>query len=969
MQETKTINNTAPASGTDASGEDRFHSIKQLLNNLSALVLSVDKNLKLTYLNLTAAKLLQAQEMVVVEPGTTLNSPDVISCPELADIVQTVINDPRVHTSNIQLVMPLHKLSLHVEASPVFGEQNELTEVALLGQEVDNTAPMIEHVSETLNTWQTLFSNMGFYVWTYYFDSDSVALTSLCQKDLYLPEEINNLIGFDTLLEIIHPDDKKIVSENYRGFLKNPKGLFLEQEYRIRHRKGHYLWVRDKVSIQFNSDNTPVYAVGLFEDITDDIERIQTVERNSSRLRLALDIIGGGLWDYNVKEEIFHIDERHRQILGLEGQDTFSMEFWFSRIHPDDKKHVYRVLTSISAENPQFRYQYRIKGANDRYLTLMTLGRITTCDEKGSPLFTTGVIYDYSPDVAAQESLRLSEERLNLAFETAKEGVWEMYPQEKRSFRSQSYFQLLGYPPSSDSTAFKFTDNVHPDDRKHLIKTLKGLITGDENSDVVRLRMIHNDGHELHIEMRGRVIDRNEDGKATRIVGVAEDISERLHHLSEIEALAFYDPLTQLPNRRLVLERANQALKLEARNKNSVTLMLLDLDKFKEINDTMGHDAGDCVLQELSTRFLTCMRSMDTLGRQGGDEFIVVLPECNKKHAYNVAARLIEQVSDPLNVKGRMIKCGVSIGIASAPENGTTIDELLRNADIAMYRAKNNNDNIAWFDPEYAEQMERRIKLEQDLRNVVNDHALSINYQPRISLETGEIMSLEALVRWQHDELGFVSPAEFIPIAEEADLICDIGQYIIQEVCKQLRLWKETGIETVISINASPDELLKEDYTQRLLETLNKYELTRESVEVELTETAAIGNWEKVISTLNKLHGEGIIISLDDWGTGYSSLSYLTQLPAHYVKLDRSFIEDLHHSDPKKNTQLLLKGMTGLTQSLGFELVAEGIETLEQARSVKDLGCLQGQGYLFSRPLPASELTELLSTKVIPLQF
>ncbi|MFT5692016.1 MAG: EAL domain-containing protein (putative c-di-GMP-specific phosphodiesterase class I), partial [Oceanicoccus sp.] len=186
---------------------------------------------------------------------------------------------------------------------------------------------------------------------------------------------------------------------------------------------------------------------------------------------------------------------------------------------------------------------------------------------------------------------------------------------------------------------------------------------------------------------------------------------------------------------------------------------------------------------------------------------------------------------------------------------------------------------------------------------------------------------------------------------------------------KQLRTWKDEGINTIASINVSPEELLKDDYTQKLLSTLQKYDLTPESVEVELTETAAIGNWEKVINSLNELHDEGIIISLDDWGTGYSSLSYLTQLPAHFVKLDRSFIEDLHHKDPKKNTQLLLKGMTGLTQSLGFELVAEGIETLEQARSVKELGCLQGQGYLFSRPLPPQDLTDVLKSQFIPINF
>lgn len=968
MQDTTNTGNQSPSPETLLS-EDRRNSFEGTLTNFPSPVLSVDVNLQLTYLNKAARTLLQAPEMPEIETGCTLNSKNTIPCKELIDIIEHVTNDSRPYSGNIHLARSAHTVVLRVDATPIFDRKNELKEISVFGRKIETGTTVTEGISDIPSNWQTLLSNMELYAWTYYFDSDSVSMSSSCYKDFDLSGDVSQRIGLDDFFDAVHPDDKEMIAETYKSFLKEPKRLFLEQECRMRDPKGQYRWVRDKVSIQLNSDGHPLYAVGLFEDITGDMEKLQAAETNSSRLGLALDIIRGGLWDFDVVNNVFHLDDRHQKILGLKGQDTLTTRMWFAQIHPDDRSSVYRTIMAVSRDNPKFRYQYRIRTAEGEYLDIMTLGRATIFDEAGKPLFSTGVIYDCSADTIAQQNLRLSEERLNLAFEAAKEGVWEIYPLEKRSFCSQSYFQLLGYTGTPDPSAFLFTDDVHSDDRQYLMRVLQGLISGEKRSEIAQLRMNHHDGHEIQMEIRGRVIDRNSEGKATRIVGVAEDISERVRHLAEIEALAFYDPLTLLPNRRLALERANHALELEKRQNNSTTLMILDLDKFKEINDTLGHDAGDLVLQQLSKRFLRCMRSMDTLGRQGGDEFIVVLPDCNEKHAYNVASRLLMQVSEPLDIKGRLIKCGVSIGIASAPENGSTIEELLRNADIAMYRAKNSNDNVAWFDPEYARQMERRIKIEQDLRNVVVSKALSINYQPRISLETGEIMSLEALVRWKHPDLGFVSPGEFIPIAEEAGLICDIGQFIIEEVCKQLQQWQNDGINTIASINASPEELLKNDYTQKLLSTLQTYGLTPKSVEVELTETAAIGNWEKVINTLNELDEEGIIISLDDWGTGYSSLSYLTQLPAHFVKLDRSFIEDLHHKDPKKNTQLLLKGMTGLTQSLGFELVAEGIETQEQARSVKDLGCLQGQGYLFSRPLPARDLTELLRNRFIPLNF
>jgi len=941
----------------------------QLLDNMPIVAFSVDRQGHISYINGTAAAILQAEKMPPIDFGCPLDSASIIPCPTLTALIDSVIADGVERCEDIELVLPVHKLALSVQVKANYDDDNTVRDVVVIGREQAGVDPAIASVSSAVKSWQSMFSKLEFYVWTYYFATDTIALTPRCHQDLALDKDTSRRIPFEQYLDIVHPQDRVLVSERYRAFMSKPQSPRLKQEYRLRHRDGHYIWIQDKMSLQFDANMQSQYGVGVFEDISSDIVNHDAMIKNTSRLELALDLISGALWDFDAEQGGFFVDDRHKVLLGALPERFFHTELWIQRIHRDDRKRVLNTIATLNKNNTQVAFQYRIKMDNGEYFHAMNICLATHFDANGATLRSTGVLYDYSAIALAQQQLVISEERLNLALEAAHEGVWEYYPQEKRSFRSNSYLQLLGYDVAPDQGEMVWGNIVHPEDLALFSARMSRLIEGTNNEDSLECRLIHQQGHTIYVEFRSRVVAHTSDGRALRIVGIAEDISERVAQNKEIEALAYYDSLTGLPNRRLVLDRANQALERETRHHNPVTLMILDLDKFKEINDTLGHEAGDKVLVELAARFQTCMRSSDTLGRQGGDEFIVVLPSCDEDQAYRVAKRIIDQLIQPIIIQGREISCGVSIGIAKARENGETIDELLRNADIAMYRAKGSSGSIAWFDPAYASEMELRIKLEQDLRVAIGDASLTVVYQPRVSLETGSIISVEALMRWQHPELGTVSPADFIPIAEESGLIVDLGHSLIDSVCQQQLLWRRLGIDITVSINASPGELISEHYAQHLLDTMSRFELPTSAIEVELTETAAIGNWKRVISTLNTLDNADIVISLDDWGTGHSSLSYLTQIPAHYVKLDRTFIENLDHSDPKKNTQLILRGMTALTHSLGFELVAEGIETIKQARAVKELGCKQGQGYLFSPPLSPDKVTPLLHTLRITLPF
>ena len=945
----------------------------QLLNGMPIVAFSVDQQGRITYLNDTAAAILQAEKMPAIELGCTLESCSINPFPALINLVNKVIADGIERSEDIELVLPVHKLALSVTLRAKFDDANTVHEVAVIGTEQAGAEPAIASVSSAVKSWQSLFSRLKLYGWTYYFATDTIAMTPLCHQDLDLPEDASRRISFEQFVDIIHPDDRALIRERYRAFLNNPQGPRLKQEFRLRDQRGDYIWVQDKLSLQLDADNHSQYAVGIFEDITDDIAQNDTMQKNADRLDLALDLIHGALWDFDAKENGFFVDDRFSTLLGQLPDKFFHTKRWIEHIHPEDRSRVIRISANLSRDDPKVAYQYRLKMDNGEYFYAMNICLATHFEQSGAPKRITGVLYDYSAISLAQRQLAISEERLSLALEAANEGVWEYFPQQDRSFRSDSYLKLLGINTVTNEEPSMLPDavhpDIHPDDLERYTQTVANLVEGICDEMSLEVRVIHQQGHTIFVDNRCRVIERSSDGQALRIVGIAKDVSDRVAQQKEIEALAYYDVLTGLPNRRLVLDRAHQALERETRLLNPVTLMILDLDKFKEVNDTLGHQAGDQVLVELSKRFQTCMRASDTLGRQGGDEFIIVLPACDEEQAYRVAKRIITQVQQPVVIDDKEVSCGVSIGIAITRENNTTIDELLRKADIAMYRAKSSDTSIAWFDAAYAVEMAHRIKLEQDLRVAIKEASFTVVYQPRVSLDSGTIISLEALMRWQHPEFGVVCAAEFIPIAEESGLIVELGRALIDKVCRQQLQWRRAGIETTVSINASPGELINDHYAQHLLETMVSFDLPAVAIEVELTETAAISNWEQVITTLNRLDRANIIISLDDWGTGNSSLSYLTRIPAHYVKLDRTFIEYLDHSDPKKNTQLILRGMTALTHSLGFKLVAEGIETVDQALAVKELGCNQGQGYLFSPPLSPNKVTPLLQQQHITLPF
>jgi len=448
--------------------------------------------------------------------------------------------------------------------------------------------------------------------------------------------------------------------------------------------------------------------------------------------------------------------------------------------------------------------------------------------------------------------------------------------------------------------------------------------------------------------------------------GVARDITDRKRAEEVISYQAYHDILTDLPNRILFKDRLGLAVIQAKRKQTELAVMFIDLDRFKLVNDTLGHVKGDELLQQAAGRLKECLRKGDTLARQGGDEFTIVLPELrDRDDARMVADKFLEVLQAPFDLDGHAVHISASIGIAVYPVHGESIDELLRHADIAMYQIKGQGKNgHAFYDPSMQDVSHQKIALEQSLRRALENEELEMYYQPQIDAISGRIVGAEALMRWNHPTRGIVSPGEFLPFAEENGLMLPISDWMIGALCRDMLQWKNIGGNQVrLSLNLSPQYLDRGDFFEKMRGALLRYGIAPSQIEVEITENICIRNPQHAIEQLNKLGQLGVSVAIDDFGTGYSSLAYLHRFPVHTIKIDQSFVKEIH--DEHGHYPVVL-AIISIARGLGLNLIAEGVETESQARYLRSNGCLTMQGYLYHRPMPLSRFIEVLCTQGLP---
>ncbi|HAF54725.1 MAG TPA: GGDEF domain-containing protein, partial [Thauera sp.] len=458
----------------------------------------------------------------------------------------------------------------------------------------------------------------------------------------------------------------------------------------------------------------------------------------------------------------------------------------------------------------------------------------------------------------------------------------------------------------------------------------------------------------------------DEHGALVNYIGIFSDITERKEAEARILHLAHHDPLTNLPNRALLHDRLHQALLQARRDRRGVAVLLLDLDRFKAINDTLGHESGDGLLLQITARCRNAISETDTLARLSGDEFVFVLPEAGDPQEASAAARrILDAVALPCQLGEHQITVTASIGIALYDQDGDTESVLLRNADAAMHRAKEAGRNgFEFYSAEMNTASLGQLLLENQLRGAAERGELLLHYQPKQCARTRRLLGLEALLRWQHPELGMVAPGRFIPLAEETGLIGPIGEWVLAEACRQQRAWLDAGLEVVpIAVNLSAQQLAQQNFVARVASAIDAAGLAPSLIELELTETMLMRDIDRNIHTLIRLREMGVRLSIDDFGTGYSSLNYLRQFPVNALKIDRSFVSDISTEGTEGK---IAAAIIGMAHSLGLEAIAEGVETETQRSFLTAQGCHQLQGYLIGRPVPAAEIEKRLIPTRVP---
>ena len=625
-------------------------------------------------------------------------------------------------------------------------------------------------------------------------------------------------------------------------------------------------------------------------------------------------------------------------------------------LHPDDASQLMPAYIKAMAEKGQWDSDVRFV-LNDGEVVWARLSTMVTArDETGAPLRGLGFMLDMTEARRADQQAREDAEIMRLGQAVGRIGTVRRDLANGLIHVERAMREIMALPDGDGpiSTA-DWLERIVPEDRERVAADMRlAYATGAEGVSLDYRAACPRTGRLRYIELRARHIF-GADGKAVSSIGVAIDVTERREAEQRLTHAAHHDSLTGLPNRSLFREKLEEAL-ARARRGRGFALLCLDLDRFKEVNDTLGHPVGDRLLVAAADRLRAELRDIDTLARLGGDEFAVIQSGVlTPREAETLARRLIETLSAPFDIDGQQIVVGVSIGVALAPQDSGEAESLLSAADMALYRAKSDGRGVyRYFEPAMNLRMQTRRELELDLRRALAERQFEIFYQPIMDVDSLRVKTFEALLRWRHPTRGLLTPDYFIPLAEEIGLIVPIGDWVLRRACGDAARWPE---EVGLAVNFSPVQFQSRQLLEQIASALRDSGLAPRRLEVEITENVLIRDKEATLGALHGLKALGVRVAMDDFGAGYSSLSYLQSFPFDKVKIDRSFTCEL---DQSRKSNAIVKAVASLCDGLDMAVVAEGVETEGQFEALQREGCSQAQGFLFSRPVAARELPALL---------
>ena len=703
--------------------------------------------------------------------------------------------------------------------------------------------------------------------------------------------------------------------------------------------------------------------VRTFSDVTD-YTQVQADRARLDRLLAAMQSLAQvGGWEVDVRaDRVFWTEGMYRMLETSpeEFQPTTAMAT-AERFFTPDSMAIVRASYQGS-DPPQTTHDYELEAITARGQRIWIHAVGTSVWDRGQLLSRTTVLQNVTDSKLARNALVDSENRWKLALESTGDGVWDWHIPSGVEYYSKRLVEMYGYSESEiSSTAMELDQRTHPDDRAQMELDRDRHFRGQTPTYHNEHRVCCKDGNWKWVLSRGMVISRDAQGKPLRMIGTHTDITERKNAEALIRQQAFFDALTGLPNRRMLRDRLEQEIKRCKRDFQQLAILFIDLDHFKEVNDTLGHNSGDQLLVQAGKRIQHCVRESDTVARMGGDEFTVILTDiADSDHLEPLLQKILRSMDALFQIGEEQVFVSASIGITLYPLDATDIEDLFKNADQALYVAKGEGRNrFSFFTPALQEAAQTRVRLANDLRTALVDNQFRVLYQPIIELATGSIHKAEALIRWQHPKRGLVSPAAFIPIAESSGLIVDIGEWVFQQAAAQVARWRQLLHPAFqISVNRSPVQFRHDDSGQASWGMqMHALGLPGEALVVEITEGLLLDTSDIVGEQLLALGDAGIKVSLDDFGTGYSSLAYLQKFDIDYIKIDQSFVR---HLIPDSTDLALCKAIIVMAHALGMKVIAEGVETAQQRALLTEAGCDYGQGYLFARPIDAAEFETLV---------
>ena len=789
------------------------------------------------------------------------------------------------------------------------------------------------------------------------FGNIGIAITSVDKRWLRINRRLCEMIGYNeaelkslTWADITHPDDLDKDAEQLQHVLKGELESY-ELDKRFICKDGTVLYVHLTASCYRSEGQVQFFIAGLLDNTQ---QKLAEIALRASEQQLTLVLAGGelGFWDWDILKGTVERNARWAEILGYTHEEIrHTVKQWSDFIHPDDRALALESITRhLEGKTPQHKLEYRMQTKQGDYRWVQDCAKVVSYSSDGKPLRMCGTHADITERKQAEESMQLA----SLVYDNSSEAMMVLDgPTGNIITINPAFTELTQYTPEEiigQYAGILSTDSEHSSLYTNLRKGMK--IEGQWRGETWCRRK---NGEDFIVWLMMNTIFDSE-GKPYRRVALFSDITDKKQSEEIIWNQANFDQLTQLPNRRMFLDHLAQEIKKSTRTGRPIALLFLDLDLFKEVNDSLGHDMGDKLLKETAVRLRQCVRDTDTVARLGGDEFTVILSDFDStENVERVAETILRKLTEPFQLGADTAYISTSIGITLYPNDALDIDTLLKNADQAMYAAKNLGRNrFNYFTASMQEAARNRMQMIKDLRCAISEAQFILHYQPIVDLRSNTVTKAEALIRWLHPTRGLVPPDNFISLAEDTGMIIDIGNWVFREAMLQVARWREQyQLDLQISVNKSPVQFRDEnnDLSQWFAH-LQQLGLSGNSINVEITEGLLLDANNAVHEKLLAFRDAGVQVALDDFGTGYSSLAYLKRFDIDYLKIDKSFVRNLHS---EAEEFALCEAIIVMAHKLGIKVVAEGVETQEQRDLLAAAGCDYAQGYLFSRPLPADD--------------